>query len=142
MNKKLLSDLVLVALVLGVFTYVKAQDATPTSPTTLGVNLACMQTAVETRDNAIITAWDILTSSIKTALQTRRDALKAAWGISNAKERKIAIKKAWTDFAKTKRAAGKTFNQAKMNDWKQFKTDARACKSTATYETEGNDVKF
>lgn len=140
MNKKLLSGLVLVALVFGVFAY--AQTATPTQPVTPTVDLTCMQTAVEKRDNAVISAWDTLSASIKTALQTRRDALKAAWGISNLKERRTVIKQAWTDFAKTKKEAGKTFNQARKDAWKQFKTDAMACKATATYEVEGSDVKF
>lgn len=142
MSKKLLIGAVLASLVFAVFAYVKAENATPTPPTTTGVNLACMQTAVEKRDNAIISAWDALTASIKTALSVRRDALKAAWGISDKRERRDAIRKAWTDFKNTKKEASRAFNQARKDAWKQFKTDARACKATATYETEGNDVKF
>jgi uncharacterized membrane protein len=146
MSKKLLIGAVLTALALGVFAYVRAQDATPTPtttpPTTPGVNLACMQTAVEKRDNAVISAWDALTASVKTTLSVRRDALKAAWGISDKRERAKAIKQAWTNFKNSKKEASRTFNQARKDAWKQFKTDARDCKATATYETEGSDVKF
>lgn len=140
MSKKLLIGLVLASLVFGVFAYVKAQEATPTPSTTPAVDLACMQTAVEKRDNAIIAAWDTLSTSIKTALQTRRDALKAAWGISDKKERAKAIKQAWTDFRKTKKESARTFNRARKAAWKQFRADANACRATATYESEGSDM--
>ncbi len=143
MSKKLLSALLLLTtMIFGLVIYVNAQVATPTPPTTPRVDLPCMQTAVEKRDNAIISAWDALSASIKTALETRRDALKSAWGISDPKERRKAIKKAWTDFSKAKKESARTFNQARKAAWKQFRTDAKACRATATNEVEGNDVKF
>jgi uncharacterized membrane protein len=144
MSKKLLMVVVLISLILTAFTYikdVKAQSATST-PSNSTVDLACMQAAVEKRDNAVISAWDTLSASIKTALQTRRDALKAAWGISNSKERRKAIREAWANFAKSKKEASKIFNQARKEAWKQFRNDAKACRATATNEIEGNDIKF
>lgn len=91
--------------------------------------LACMQTAVTKRDNAIISAFDAFSASAKTALTARRDALNAAWGIANRKERKAAIKKAWDDFKNATKTARRTLNQARETAWRQFKTDALACKN-------------
>ena len=101
-----------------------------------------MQTAVEKRDNAVIAAWDALFASIKTALQTRRDALETAWGITNRKERTKAVKDTWTAFRKANKEAQKIFRKARKDTWKQFKTDRKACKVTSTGESEGHEVNF
>lgn len=101
------------------------------------VDLACMQTAVEKRDNAIISALDSYSSSVKTALQTRRDALKAAWGITDKKLRRRAIRAAWDSFRGTWRNAAKGLRAAKRDAWAQFNKDQRTCNGNAGDEPAG-----
>ncbi|MBU6415076.1 hypothetical protein KGQ34_02455 [Patescibacteria group bacterium] len=101
------------------------------------VDLACMQTAVEKRDNAIISALDAYSSAVKTALQTRRDALKDAWGITDRKQRRSALRTAWNAFKGTWRNAAKSLRIAKRDAWMQFNKDQRTCKGNAGDEPAG-----
>lgn len=98
------------------------------------VDLACMQTAVEKRDNAIMAALDTYSSGVKTALQTRRDALKAAWGITDKKQRRTALRAAWDAFQGTWKNATKALRGAKKDAWTQFNKDQRACYANAGEE--------
>ena len=98
------------------------------------VDLACMQTAVEKRDNAMIAALDAYHASWKAALQTRRDELKAAWGIQDKNQREDAIRAAWRKFRESKKSARDTFRTARKNAWKTFKTDARACRGQGSID--------
>ena len=93
------------------------------------VDLACMQTAVEKRDNAMIAAQDAYSASWKTALQTRRDELKAAWGIQDKKQREEAIRAAWKKFRESRKTGRENFRTARKNAWNTFKTDSKACKA-------------
>jgi len=110
MKTKLAVSLIAISMIFGLIpaAMISAEDSTST-PTSTSVDLPCMQTAVEKRDNAVIAAWDALFASIKTALQTRRDALETAWGITNRKERTKAVKDTWTAFRKANKEAQKNF---------------------------------
>lgn len=101
------------------------------------VDLACMQTAVEKRDNAIISAVDAYASAVKTALQTRRDALKAAWGIADKKQRRLALRAAWDAFRGTWKNVAKDLRSAKRDAWMQFNKDQRSCSGNAGDEPAG-----
>ncbi|HLC75885.1 MAG TPA: hypothetical protein VJB82_02075 [Candidatus Peribacterales bacterium] len=71
------------------------------------LDLACMQTAVGTRETSLVTA-----------LTTRKDELIAAWGNTEAPARNAAIKVAW-----------KTFKDSRKNAWRTFKdTVKNTCK--------------
>ena len=98
------------------------------------VDLACMQTAVEKRDNAMIAALDAYHASWKAALQTRRDELKTAWGTQDKNQREDAIRAAWKKFRESKKSARDTFRTARKNAWKTFKTDARACRGQGSID--------
>lgn len=93
-----------------------------------GVDLPCMQAAVEKRDNAVIAAFDTYTAALKTALQTRRDALKAAWGITDRAARREGLKVAWLAFRDARRSAVQVFKRAKQQAWEQFRMDHKTCK--------------
>ncbi|TAL20454.1 hypothetical protein EPN90_00995 [Patescibacteria group bacterium] len=94
------------------------------------LDLACVQSAVEKRDNAIIAAVDTYSTHVKTALTTRRDALKAAWGMADRVERRKAIRAAWDAFRGTWRKEKRALTDARRAAWKQFRADAKACKAT------------
>lgn len=97
-------------------------------------NPACVITAVEKRDNAIIAATDTFSAAVKTALTTRRDALKTAWGLTDRKERRAALKAAWKAYKDAVVKARKDLNAAKRAAWKQWDKDRRACKGTPNDE--------
>lgn len=133
MIKRFLYSIALASLTLAVTMPALAQDAastpapTPTPVVRPAADLACMQMAVEKRDNAIIAAVDDYHTNLRSALETRRDALKTAWGLADRKTRRQAIWTAWIAFKKSRLAAKKTFQLAKKTAWNQFNTDRKIC---------------
>lgn len=99
------------------------------------VDLNCMVSAVEKRDNGIIVAWDTFSASMRSALETRRDALKAAWADSNQRTRRSSIKNAWKAFRSSRKNAWRTRRSAVFSAWKTFKAERRACGAVAADET-------
>lgn len=129
--------------VLGGATLVYAQTPTPSAiptptvssrPTPKTVDLVCMQTAVEKRDNAIIAAADAYYATVKIALTTRRDALKAAFGITDKTQRRTTIRNAWNTYKSAHRKAKSTLTSTKNAAWRQFNTDRKACGPGAASE--------
>jgi len=98
------------------------------------VDLACMQNAVVKRDDKMIKAWDDKSIAIKTALTARRDALKSAWGITDAKVRAEALKKAWRDYRQTADKAHKAFKETKKSTWREFYKDRKECRGRGASE--------
>lgn len=118
-----------------------ADEATSTTPVNT-VDLACMQAAVEKRENAIETAFDTFSTAIKSALQTRKTELLAAWAIESPTQRKTAIWSAWRKFKESKRSVALAFHRARYSAWQQFKTDRKACGNPSTHELYGSELKF
>lgn len=140
MFKKILFAFVLFALSLGSFGFAFADEATPTPTPTPKPGLACMQTAVSTRDGSIITAWGKFSSAITSALTVRKDALVAAWGINDRKSRRAAIRAAWNAFRGSNQSARATLKSERNSAWKQFAVDAKGCRITNT-GAEGENMK-
>jgi len=120
---------------------VVAQSPTPSpTPKPKKVDLACMQSVVEKRDNAIIAAFDTFSTSMKTAFTARRDTLKATWGISERAQRRSALKNAWHTFRTARRTAVRTYRTARHNTWRQFRTDRKTCRSASAAEEPANEA--
>ena len=102
------------------------------------VDIACVQKAVDTRESAIDTAFGTFSTSISAALTARKSALHAAWGLTDAKERRAARKKAWSDFRSASRAAHKVLKDARHNSWSAFEKAAKACGAPGV-ESQGGD---
>lgn len=100
--------------------------------------LACVQTAVDVRDNAIIAAWDVQYPAIKTALQTRQAALKSAWAQTETKVRREAIKSIWDVYKNTVKSARTTMKTAHKAAWTKFEADRKACSPKATKDDNGS----
>lgn len=92
------------------------------------VDLACMKTAVEKRENSIIAAKEKSFGSMDTAFKARRDALKTAWDKTETKERREAINAAWKTFRDSHKTARAQLRTDDKSAWSTFKTDAKACK--------------
>ena len=70
-------------------------------------DVSCIQNAIDERDTSLANMTAGWSSSLKGALEARRDAEKASWDISDYKERRVAQRKAWSDYDKILRAANK-----------------------------------
>jgi hypothetical protein len=90
-----------------------------------------MKTAVEKRENALLSAYDVLTGKIKTARETRKTDLLAAWSIQDPKERHTAIKTAWEKYRQAVKTATTEWNQSRKTTWIQFAQDAKNCRASA-----------
>lgn len=119
----------------------KSPEITAKKSTT--IDTACVQSAIDKRDNAIITAFDVFHTTVVSALQTRRDALKAAWGMADKAQRNAASKAAWSAYSTSLRAARKALVQSRHAAWNQFRTDRKTCNAPAAdYGAEGRDVSL
>lgn len=109
-----------------------AQTVTPTSTTsTREINVACVQTAVEKREGAIIAAFDKRNTSVRAALVKRQSDLKAAWGLTVRKDRNTAIHAARETYRKSWKDASATLRTERHAAWRAFNADRKACGGTA-----------
>ncbi len=131
--KKITIGTLATAMLLGSAAFAFAQT-TPT-PTPAGAKLSCIQAAVDKRETAIGSAFDVFANGspavkgMKQAYADRAAALHAAYGITATADRKTAVEKAWTDFRTAKEAARKTFKSSRDRAWATFGTDRQACKA-------------
>jgi hypothetical protein len=102
--------------------------------------VTCMQTAVETRDTAILAAFDTYATTVKSALTARKDALKAAWAITDRKERRTAIMTAWKNYKTAIKDARVALKTAKKTAWDAFKAASKVCKPTKTQDNSNQSV--
>ncbi len=125
----LLSTVVLGSSALPVLAIEKTKPAAKMERKT--VDVACMATAVDTREAALVAGMTTYGSSIVSLLQTRQGALKAAWGKTVVQERRTAIQSAWKDYRTARATAQKNWRDAKKSAWDTFTTSAKACGSTS-----------
>ncbi len=95
------------------------------------VDIVCMKTAVEKRENALLSAYDIYAGKLRTARETRKTDLLAAWSIQDPKERSTAIKAAWEKYRQNVKTATTEWNQSRKTIWTQFTQEAKNCKASA-----------
>lgn len=95
------------------------------------VDIACMKTAVEKRENALLAAYDTLTQKVRAARETRKADLLAAWSIQDPAQRHSAIKAAWDKYRESVKSARTEWNQSRKTIWIQFAQDAKNCKASA-----------
>jgi len=93
------------------------------------LDVACVISAIDTRDTAIESAVDAYASAWKAALETRKNSLKAAWSDTDAKMRRQDIQKAWSASSAAVKSANQDFEKARKNAWKQFRKDNNSCGS-------------
>ncbi len=99
------------------------------------VDATCVQTAVETRETALISGWGDFNETITTALGERKTALKAAWGLTDKKAQKTAIAGAWKEWKKDSKSAHVEMKKDRKSAWDAFKkTVKETCKVTAPKE--------
>lgn len=109
------------------------------APTISTLDIACVKTAVEKREDAIQAAFDAFSSAYKSALSARKADLSAAWSIADRKVRNLAIQAAWLKFRQSRHDARKTYNASRGTAWGQFITDRKTCGSEPTGENQWTD---
>lgn len=92
------------------------------------VDIACVKTALDVREDALMAGWSVFNTSIVAAYTARKSALDAAWVMTDAAARNAAVKAAWTAFKTAKQSAQKQWQSARKAAWKTFKSAAKACK--------------
>jgi len=105
------------------------------------VDIACMKTVVEKRENALLTAFDAYSTKLKTTRETRKTDLLAAWSIQDPKERHKAIKAAWDKYRQSVKTATTEWNGSQKEIWLQFVQDAKKCKASAVETVETQDLE-
>jgi len=95
------------------------------------VDIVCMKTEVEKRENAILIAWNVYAEKIKTAIETRRTDFSATWSIQDPKERYSAIRAAWKKYRQGVKDARIEWNRSRNAVWSQFRQDVKNCRPSA-----------
>ena len=104
------------------------------------LDVACIQSALDKRESAVIAAFDKKTSAVKTALDQRKTDLKAAWALSGLKDRIKARLVAWKNFKKADVNSRMTYRKEVKSAWAQYKTDKKACNvKESDEESQGTD---
>lgn len=99
--------------------------------------LSCVQTAIDSRDNAIIAGLDVYYPTAKTALQTRQAGLKAAWAQTDQKTRKEAVKTVWEMYKDSVKSARTVMKGAQKTAWTKFEADRKTCNPKAAGDDKG-----
>jgi gas vesicle protein len=95
------------------------------------VDISCMAEAIETREDALMTAWDDLGEAISDALADRKEGLMDAWDISNQSDRTKAVREVWKEWKNDKKAAHAEFRSDRKAIWQAFnKTAKTTCKES------------
>jgi hypothetical protein len=95
---------------------------------TAQADLDCVKTALVARETAIGAAYTKYYTAINAALAKRQADLTLAWAKPVVKERRAAIKLAWSDYNKAKKTANKAYNAETKTAWKNFRNAAKVCK--------------
>ena len=102
-----------------------AQQRTSKAPR--DADVSCIQNVIDERDTSLANMTTGWSSSVKGALEARREAEKASWNISDYKERRVAQRKAWSDYDKILRTANKAKTKERVQAWKKFDNDRQQC---------------
>lgn len=104
------------------------------------LNVACIQSALDKRENAIITAHNTYSGSITNALTARKDTLKTAWAKPTRQERRVARDAAWKTFKESHRSAHEGLRSTRKTAWNTFDVDMKACGVSKEAHGESADV--
>lgn len=116
----------LVATMLALALPALAETGTPASGKS-AINNACIQTAVDAREQAISGIWSTFSTSMSNALAARKAALHDAWGMTDTKARRAAREAAWQTYRSANQAAHTALRTSRSSTWATFSTASKAC---------------
>jgi hypothetical protein len=95
------------------------------------VDATCMAAAVDVREEALMDAWETMSTDIVTALTARKTALHSAWELTDVAARNTAVKNAWKEWKADKKEIHADFRNERKAAWAAFKQTAKtSCKVT------------
>lgn len=116
----------------------------PTTPVTTSMppmastGIACVQTAVVTREAAIGASFSTFSTSMSSTLSARATALANAWSLTDGTARRNARNTAWTEYKNASRTAKSVFKTEKKAAWRTFNEASKTCR-VSVVEYEAND---
>jgi hypothetical protein len=97
------------------------------SNATSTLNVACINPAVDKRENALIAGHDTMNTGVKAALTARGTSLKAAYALDTQAKRKQARNASWEQFRTSVQAAHTAMRAVRSSAWNTFNADMKAC---------------
>ncbi len=91
------------------------------------INVACVNSALDKRENALIAAHDIFNTSIKNALSARLTGLKDSYVAPTKQDRKVKREAMTKQFRASVQAAHNALRNARNAAWGTFNTEMKAC---------------
>lgn len=96
--------------------------------------------AVDAREDSVLSAVTAYTTTVVSAFQKKKSDLHSAWSVSDASQRKAAVKTAWATFSQSKKSAQKTYKKARQTAWSTFRKAAKLCNESMSDEAyKGNE---
>lgn len=117
---------------------ISADAAMRNDTTTNTAVIACVKTAVATRESALSSAWTALNSAVVSAYSARASALADAYSNGTRAEVRADVKTAWKAFKDTVREARAEVKSDRADAWKTFKASAKSCKGTGDLDDSTN----
>jgi hypothetical protein len=115
----------------------KNKNATSTKDVLKNVDATCVSAAVSEREDAIMSAWTAFNMDITTTLITRKSSLVNAWALTDAKERRSAVKDAWATAKKDRKEIAAEYKKVKKDIWAEFKVEAKKCGGSEGIDASG-----
>ncbi len=102
--------------------------------------IACVGTAVTTREAALGAAVAVHAQAVAAAYSTRATELSGAYSNTMVKTLKPGIKVSWADFNKSVKSASEKWKTSKNAAWATFRTAVKACKATSEMTDASNSA--
>ncbi len=93
-----------------------------------GEQLACVRTAVATRETSVRSAYNTLYTAYLAGMDARAKALDTAWTMTDKTARKTARESAWSAWNTAAKSAREAFRSARKSAWDTFRSTAKTCK--------------
>ncbi len=129
--RKFFAALPMIGLILGavaIATEIKTTNPVPNGQQLSGAVVTCIKTALEKRENAVVSAVTTFQNSSLAALNTRKTSLLAAWDKTTKTDVKAAITVARKAYKTSMTDLKTTQSTARKWAWDIYKTDVKACK--------------
>lgn len=109
-------------------TEIKTTNLIPPVQQLSGVVITCSNTALEKRENAVISAVTAYQTTELASLNDRKSGLLTAWNKTTKSELKSAVSAVRKIYKATISGAKSVLRTAKESAWTTYKNDIRVCK--------------
>jgi len=100
--------------------------------------IACVGTAVNTRESSLIAGQETLSASINSAYEARAGALKTAYAQTSAEGVRSSVKSAWQKFQSSTKSAQTAWRSTSKRAWDAYNSAVKSCKAPSTITDTAN----